>query len=36
MLGISWGFQTQFLTILVLATVVGFWWTEKDQNRKEE
>jgi hypothetical protein len=35
MFGLIWGFQTQLLTALVLITIVGMWWAEKD-NRKEE
>lgn len=31
MFGLSWGFQTQFLTALILITLVGMWWAEKDK-----
>lgn len=30
MIGISWGFQTQFITGLILVTIIGMWWAERD------
>lgn len=35
MFGISWGFQTQFITVLVLVTFIGMWWAERDGDNNE-
>jgi hypothetical protein len=35
MFGLIWGFQTQFIASLVLITIVGMWWAEKDNGKED-
>lgn len=36
MIGISWSFQTQFITALVIFTIIGMWWAEHDDKKDPE